>query len=158
MHLAVSRFQRKLEKIYLGGGEKKIAKQHDKGKLTARERIHHLVDPDTEIFEIGAFAGDQMYEEYGGCPAGGVVVVVGRIAGRLCMIVANDATVKAGAWFPMTGKKNLRAQEIAMENRDVFIEAGGQRYGYIPCMNDDAAHIDMLAGLAGRHLQGWLTE
>lgn len=101
----------------LGGGEKKIADQHKKGKLTARERIEYLVDKDSEFLEVGLFAGDKMYEDVGGCPSGGVVTGIGYVSGRQCMIVANDATVKAGAWFPITAKKNLRAQEIAMENR-----------------------------------------
>lgn len=116
MRLKLAEMERKLQKIYEGGGKKKIEKQHSKGKLTARERIEKLTDPDTEVIEIGAFAGDGMYEEYGGCPAGGVVIVLGYVSGRLSVIVANDATVKAGAWFPITGKKNLRAQEIAMDN------------------------------------------
>lgn len=107
----------KLNKIMLGGGEKSAAKQKAKGKMMARERIDYLRDPDSEWLEIGAFAGYEMYDEYGGCPAGGVVAGIGTVQGRLCVIVANDATVKAGAWFPITGKKNLRAQEIAMENR-----------------------------------------
>lgn len=115
--LLVSRLNYRLDNIYEGGGEGKIAKQHKKGKMTARERIDNLVDQDKPVFEIGAFAGYEMYEEYGGCPAGGVVVVIAHVCGRQCVIVANDATVKAGAWFPITGKKNLRAQEIAMENR-----------------------------------------
>jgi 3-methylcrotonyl-CoA carboxylase beta subunit len=117
MNLAVAAMYHKLEKIFLGGGKARIEKLHAEGKLTARERIEKLIDKDSEFFEIGAFAGYGMYEEHGGCPAGGVVAGLGRIHGRLCMIVANDATVKAGAWFPITGKKNLRAQEIAMENR-----------------------------------------
>ncbi len=114
--LAISDLRFRLEKIYQGGGEKKLQKQRDKGKLTARERIAYLVDNEDELLEIGAFAGDEMYSEYGGCPAGGVVVVIGKVSGRTCIVVANDASVKAGAWFPITGKKNLRAQEIAMEN------------------------------------------
>jgi len=117
MHLQLARLHHRLEKIHEGGGAKRIAKQHAKGKLTARERVKALLDEDTEFLEFGAFAGYEMYEEYGGCPAGGVVTGYGRIEGRLCVVVANDATVKAGAWFPITGKKNLRAQEIAMENR-----------------------------------------
>jgi acetyl-CoA carboxylase carboxyltransferase component len=107
----------KAKKVALGGGEKKIQEQHDKGKLTARERIQYLIDPHSSFHEIGMFAGDGMYAEYGGCPSGGVITGIGRIQGRLCVIVANDATVKAGAWFPITAKKNLRAQEVAMENR-----------------------------------------
>ena len=101
----------------LGGGEKKIAEQHQKGKLTARERVQHLTDKGAEFLEVGLFAGKNMYKEVGGCPSAGVVTGIGYIHGRQCMIVANDATVKAGAWFPITAKKNLRAQEIAMENR-----------------------------------------
>ena len=116
MKLKLSSLKRKLDKIQLGGGEKKILKHHEKGKLTARERIDLLLDKDTDHVEIGAFAGDGMYEEYGGCPAGGVVVVIGYVSGKQCVVVANDATVKAGAWFPITGKKNLRAQEISIEN------------------------------------------
>ncbi|MCK6616238.1 MAG: acyl-CoA carboxylase subunit beta [Cyclobacteriaceae bacterium] len=101
----------------LGGGEKKVKEQHQKGKLTARERIAYLTDKDSAFLEIGLFAGEGMYKEQGGCPSGGVVTGIGYIKGRQCVIVANDATVKAGAWFPITAKKNLRAQEIAMENR-----------------------------------------
>lgn len=117
MHLALSRLKHRLDKIHQGGGEKRIAKHRAKGKLTARDRVDALIDPGTDFLEFGAFAGFDMYKEYGGCPAGGVVTGYGRVHGRLCVIVANDATVKAGAWFPITGKKNLRAQEIAMENR-----------------------------------------
>ena len=102
--------------VKTGGGQKKTDQQHDLGKLTARERIDKLIDPETQTIEIGGFAGDEMYEEFGGCPSAGVIVVIGYIHARLCVIVANDATVKAGAWFPVTAKKNLRAQEIAMEN------------------------------------------
>lgn len=117
MKLLVSRLNYRLDKIHLGGGKSKIEKEHKKGKLTARERVEYLVDNSDELIEIGAIAGYEMYEEYGGCPAGGVVVVLGKISGKTCIIVANDATVKAGAWFPISGKKNLRAQEIAMENK-----------------------------------------
>jgi len=116
MRLMVSKIRRELEKIHLGGGKSKIEKQHQKRKLTARERIDHLLDEGSNRIEIGAYAGHDMYPEYGGCPSGGVVVVMGYVKGRQCIVVANDATVKAGAWFPITGKKNLRAQEIAMEN------------------------------------------
>jgi acetyl-CoA carboxylase carboxyltransferase component len=117
MGLLISKLQRKFEVVSLGGGQKKIEKQHAKGKLTARERIAALTDDEDSSFEIGAFVGEGMYEEYGGCPSGGVVVVIGNVSGRQCIIVANDATVKAGAWFPIAAKKNLRAQEIALENR-----------------------------------------
>lgn len=106
----------KLKEVYLGGGEKAIAKHKAKGKMTARDRIAYLLDDKHDFLEVGAFAADGMYQEYGGAPSAGVVTGIGRVAGRLCMIVANDATVKAGAWFPMTGKKNLRAQEISIEN------------------------------------------
>ena len=116
MKLLLSRLQHRLEKIKLGGGEKRIAQQHAQGKMSVRERVSYLIDPDKPFVEIGAFAGYDMYTDEGGCPAGGVVVGIGYVRGRQCVIVANDATVKAGAWFPITGKKNLRAQEIAMEN------------------------------------------
>jgi acetyl-CoA carboxylase carboxyltransferase component len=115
--LEVAKMRRMLKGINLGGGQMRIDKLHKKGKMTARERINYLIDKETEFLELGAFAGHGMYEEYGGCPAGGVVGGIGYVRGRQCMIIANDATVKAGAWFPITGKKNLRFQEIAMENR-----------------------------------------
>ena len=115
--LMISNLNKKLNEIYLGGGKEKIKKQKAKGKLSARERVSLLLDKDSSSIEIGAFAGYKMYEEYGGCPAGGVVVVMGYVNKKLCVIVANDPTVKAGSWFPITGKKNLRAQEIAMENK-----------------------------------------
>jgi len=117
MRLKIIDLNRKLDTIYEGGGKKRIDKLHSKGKRTARERIELLLDPNTDRIEIGAFAGYDMYKEHGGCPAGGVVTVIGYVSGKQCIIVANDATVKAGAWFPITGKKNLRAQEIAMENK-----------------------------------------
>src|ERR1700753_3562873 len=107
----------KLKKIYQGGGEKAAAKQKEKGKMLARERVSYLIDKDSHWLEVGAFVGDGMYQEQGGCPSGGVITGIGYVSGRQCVIVANDATVKAGAWFPITAKKNLRAQEIAMENR-----------------------------------------
>jgi len=117
MRLLISGMKRKLAKVAFGGGKKKIEKQHAKGKLTARERIDYLKDTDAEFLEIGAFAGYDMYPEYGGCPSGGVVAGITYVEGKQCIVVANDATVKAGAWFPITGKKNLRLQEISMENR-----------------------------------------
>ncbi|RCT54303.1 acyl-CoA carboxylase subunit beta [Winogradskyella sp. KYW1333] len=115
--LLLSTLNRKFNKVKLGGGEKSIAKHHSKGKMTARERIDYLLDPKSKSIEIGAFAGEDMYPEYGGCPSGGVIVKIGYVKGKQCIVVANDATVKAGAWFPITGTKNLRAQEIAIENR-----------------------------------------
>lgn len=114
--LLLSTLKKKLQIVYKGGGDIRIEKEHAKGKLTARERINYLLDKNSQHLEVGAFAGYDMYKEYGGCPAAGVVVVIGYISGKQCIIVANDATVKAGAWFPITGKKNLRAQEIAIEN------------------------------------------
>ncbi|MBY0536702.1 MAG: acyl-CoA carboxylase subunit beta [Chitinophagaceae bacterium] len=116
MRLAISQMKQRLEKIKEGGGKKSIEKQHEKNKLTARERIEYLRDPNSPFIEIGAFTGYEMYAEQGGCPAGGTVGGIGYVAGKQCMIIANDQTVKAGAWFPITGKKNLRLQEIAMEN------------------------------------------
>lgn len=112
----VTKTEQHLQKIHEGGGKKAVAKQKEKGKLTARERIDYLVDKNSVFVEIGAFAGFEMYEEQGGCPAGGTVAGVGYVSGRQCVIVANDQTVKAGAWFPITGKKNLRMQEIALQN------------------------------------------
>lgn len=117
MMLAVGQVRRQLDKIAEGGGKKRIEKEHAQGKMTARERIDFLLDEGSPRIEIGAFAGFEMYEAEGGCPAGGAVVMIGYIEKRQCIVVANDATVKAGAWFPISGKKNLRAQEIAMENR-----------------------------------------
>ncbi|MDN3668279.1 carboxyl transferase domain-containing protein [Echinicola jeungdonensis] len=112
----VDELNHKLEKVQKGGGEKRIAREHEKGKLTARERIDYLLDKGSRFLEIGALAADGMYEEEGGCPSAGVVTGIGYVQGRMCVVVANDATVKAGAWFPMTAKKNLRAQEVAMDN------------------------------------------
>lgn len=117
MKLRISTLKHRLAKIHLGGGQKNIDKHKEKGKMTARERLEMLFDKGSKRIEIGEFCGYEMYEEYGGCPGGGVVVQIGYISGRQCVVVANDATVKAGAWFPITGKKNLRAQEIAMENK-----------------------------------------
>ncbi|MDG1145459.1 MAG: carboxyl transferase domain-containing protein [Flavobacteriales bacterium] len=115
--LKIAEMNRRLSEIRLGGGKKKIEKEHSKGKLTARERIDYLIDQESNFIEIGAFVGNDMYKEYGGCPAGGVVIGIGYVSSKQCIIVANDATVKAGAWFPISAKKNLRAQEIAMENK-----------------------------------------
>lgn len=112
----VTELYQRLNKVYLGGGERSAVKQREKGKLLVRERITALIDKDSEFMELGALAAGEMYEEEGGCPSAGVVTGLGYVESRLCMIIANDATVKAGAWFPMTAKKNLRAQEIVMEN------------------------------------------
>lgn len=136
MRLAVDELKSKLQKIYLGGGQKKIDAEHAKNKLTARERIDYLVDKNSEYIEIGALVGDGMYAEQGGCPSGGVIAVIGYVAGRQCMIVANDATVKAGAWFPITGKKNLRAQEIAIENRLPVIYLVDSAGVYLPMQDE----------------------
>ena len=134
--MMISSLNQKLDKIYLGGGTEKIKKQKLKGKLTARERIALLFDDDLSSIEIGALAGYQMYEQHGGCPAGGVVVKMGYIQKKLCIVVANDATVKAGAWFPITGKKNLRAQEIAMENRIPIIYLVDSAGVYLPLQDE----------------------
>jgi acetyl-CoA carboxylase carboxyltransferase component len=136
MRLKIRALEQKLEKIYLGGGKTRIDKQHEAGKLTARERIDQLLDANTERIEIGALAGHDMYAEHGGCPGAGVAVVIGYVSGRQCIIVANDATVKAGAWFPITGKKNLRAQEIAMENRLPIIYLVDSAGVYLPMQED----------------------
>jgi 3-methylcrotonyl-CoA carboxylase beta subunit len=117
MRLLISEMKRKHAIVSLGGGKQKIDKQHAKGKLTARERIDYLKDTDANFLEIGAFVGEGIYPEYGGCPSGGVVAGITYVKDRQCIVVANDATVKAGAWFPITAKKNLRLQEIAMENK-----------------------------------------
>ena len=136
MRLKISELNRELEIIHDGGGKKKIEKLHAKGKLTARERIDLLLDKETERFEIGAIAGHGMYKKHGGCPAGGVVTVIGYVSGKQCIIVANDATVKAGAWFPITGKKNLRAQEIAMENKLPIIYLVDSAGVYLPMQDE----------------------
>ncbi|MDB5110015.1 MAG: acyl-CoA carboxylase subunit beta [Mucilaginibacter sp.] len=126
----------RLKKIYKGGGEKAAAKQKEKGKMLARERITYLIDKDKPWLEIGAFVAEGMYAEHGGCPSGGVITGIGYISGRQCMIVANDATVKAGAWFPITAKKNLRAQEIAMENRLPIIYLVDSAGVYLPLQDE----------------------
>jgi len=136
MRLAVDELKAKLQKVYLGGGQKKIDSEHKKGKLTARERIEYLLDKNTESIEIGALTAEDMYQEQGGCPSGGVVVVIGYVSGRQCMVIANDATVKAGAWFPITGKKNLRAQEIAIENKLPVIYLVDSAGVYLPMQDE----------------------
>jgi acetyl-CoA carboxylase carboxyltransferase component len=136
MRLKISALERELAKIALGGGKKRLEKLHEQGKLSARERIDLLLDPNTNRLEIGAIAGYGMYEEHGGCPAGGVVIVIGYVSGKQCIVVANDATVKAGAWFPITGKKNLRAQEIAIENRLPIIYLVDSAGVYLPMQDE----------------------
>ncbi len=134
--LKISDLNKRLEKVKLGGGKARIEKQHTKGKLTARERINYLLDPKTKSIEIGAFAGEEMYQKQGGCPSGGVVVKIGYVSGKQSIVVANDATVKAGAWFPITAKKNLRAQEIAMENRLPIIYLVDSAGVYLPMQDE----------------------
>ncbi|AEA45418.1 acyl-CoA carboxylase subunit beta [Fluviicola taffensis] len=136
MRLKISRMEGELASVMKGGGEKRIAALHEKGKMTARERIDMLLDTNTPRFEVGAFAGMGMYKEHGGCPAGGVVMVIGKVSGKQCIVVANDATVKAGAWFPITGKKNLRAQEIAMENKLPIIYLVDSAGVYLPMQDE----------------------
>jgi acetyl-CoA carboxylase carboxyltransferase component len=131
-----SQLKARARKTKLGGGEKKIDEQHQKGKLTARERIDYLIDKDSYFLEVGLFTGDGMYLEIGGCPSGGVITGIGYVKGRQCVIVANDATVKAGAWFPITAKKNLRAQEIAMENRLPIIYLVDSAGVFLPMQDD----------------------
>jgi 3-methylcrotonyl-CoA carboxylase beta subunit len=142
--LLLSELKQKFAIVKLGGGTKRIEKLHAEGKMTARERIDYLLDSDKENIEIAAFAGENMYADHGGCPSGGVVVKVGYIKNKLCIVVANDATVKAGAWFPITGKKNLRAQEIAMENRLPIIYLVDSAGVYLPMQDEifpDANHF-----------------
>ena len=134
--LLLSDLRRKLTEVSLGGGKAKIVKQHDQGKMTARERIDYLLDTNSERIEIGAFVGDGMYEEHGGCPSGGVVIKIGYVHGKQCIVVANDATVKAGAWFPITAKKNLRAQEIAIENKLPIIYLVDSAGVYLPLQDE----------------------
>lgn len=136
LKMLCSQLKLRLQKLYLGGGEKKIAEQHEKGKLTARERIKKLIDANSRFLEFGEFAGEGMYKEYGGCPSGGVITGIGYIHERACVIVANDATVKAGAWFPITAKKNLRAQEIAMENKLPIIYLVDSAGIFLPLQED----------------------
>lgn len=134
--LQLAALKKKLVNVYKGGGEKRTEKHKDNGKLTARERIDYLFDAKSDSIEIGALVGDGMYEEHGGCPSGGVIVKIGYIKGKQCIVVANDATVKAGAWFPITGKKNLRAQEISMENRLPIIYLVDSAGVYLPMQDE----------------------
>jgi 3-methylcrotonyl-CoA carboxylase beta subunit len=134
--LTLSDLKSRFNKVALGGGLKRIEKLHLKGKLTARERIDYLFDDHKKSIEIGAFVGDEMYPEHGGCPSGGVIVKIGYVSGKQCIVVANDATVKAGAWFPITAKKNLRAQEIAMENRIPILYLVDSAGVYLPLQDE----------------------
>ncbi|MBU3011687.1 acyl-CoA carboxylase subunit beta [Polaribacter vadi] len=134
--LLVSDLKRRFAKVKLGGGQKRIDKHHQKGKMTARERVDYLLDTNAKSIEIAAFAGDDMYAEHGGCPSGGVVVKMGYIKDKQCIVVANDATVKAGAWFPITGKKNLRAQEISIENKIPIIYLVDSAGVYLPMQDE----------------------
>ena len=136
---AVKFLHDKQEEVSLGGGASKLQKQKDQGKMTVRERLNFLFDKKSEIIEIGQLAADQMYQEHGGCPSAGVVVQIGKIKERLCVVVANDASVKAGAWFPMTAKKNLRAQEIAIENKLPIIYLVDSAGIYLPMQEDTFA-------------------
>lgn len=131
-----SNLKQRFAKIKLGGGKDKIKKHHAKGKMTARERIDYLLDPKSKSIEIGGFAGYLMYKEHGGCPSGGVIVKIGYVSGKQCIVVANDATVKAGAWFPITGKKNLRAQEISIENNLPIIYLVDSAGVYLPLQDE----------------------
>ena len=134
--LLVSDLKQRFAKVKLGGGQKRIDKLHAEGKMTARERIDYLLDEKSKSIEIGAFVGDGMYKEHGGCPSGGVVVKIGYVSGKQCIVVANDATVKAGAWFPITANKNLRAQEIAIENRLPIIYLVDSAGVYLPLQDE----------------------
>ena len=134
--LLLSKLNKKFKRVSLGGGENRIVKLHANGKMTARERIDFLLDKNANCIEIGTFAGDEMYKEHGGCPSGGVIVKIGYIKGKQCIVVANDATVKAGAWFPITGKKNLRAQEIAIENNIPIIYLVDSAGVYLPMQDE----------------------
>ena len=136
MRLAISQLKQRHGVVALGGGKKSIEKAHEKGKLTPRERIQYLIDKGSVFSEIGSFAGYEMYKEHGGCPAGGTVAGLGYVCGRQCVIVANDNTVKAGAWFPITGKKNLRMQEIAMENHLPIIYLVDSAGVYLPMQDE----------------------
>ena len=134
--LLVSDLRQKLTQVKTGGGKQRIEKLHSKGKMTARERIDYLLDKNSNAIEIGAFAGEDMYQEHGGCPSGGVIAKIGYVKGKQCIVLANDATVKAGAWFPITAKKNLRAQEIAMENRLPIIYLVDSAGAYLPLQDE----------------------
>ena len=134
--LLLSKLKKRIAQVKLGGGSEKIKKQNEKGKLTARERIDYLLDPKTKSIEIGSLAGYEMYDKHGGCPSAGVIVKIGYVSGIQCIVVANDATVKAGAWFPITAKKNLRAQEISIENKIPIIYLVDSAGVYLPMQDE----------------------
>ena len=134
--LKLGEINKLLNEIKKGGGEKRLQKQRDEGKLTARERIDYLLDKNSDSIEIGAFAGYEMYKEEGGCPSAGVIVKMGYVSGKQCLVVANDASVKAGAWFPITAKKNLRAQEISIENKLPIIYLVDSAGVYLPMQDE----------------------
>ncbi len=136
MKLAVSQMRQRHAQVAQGGGKKAMDKAREKNKMTPRERIAYLIDKGTAFAEIGSFTGWDMYQEHGGCPAGGTVGGLGYVSGRQCVIVANDNTVKAGAWFPISGKKNLRLQEIAMENRLPIIYIVDSAGVYLPLQDE----------------------
>lgn len=142
LKMAWAELQQRIRKIKLGGGKARLKKLSEQGKLSARERVNQLVDNPNEVFEVGILAGEKMYEEHGGCPAAGVVVVIAHVSKKRCVIVANDPTVKAGAWFPMTAKKNLRAQEIAMENKIPIIYLVDSAGIYLPLQDQIFADKD----------------
>jgi acetyl-CoA carboxylase carboxyltransferase component len=142
LKMAWAELQQRIRKIKLGGGKARLKKLNEQGKLSARERVNQLVDNPDEVFEVGILAGEKMYEEHGGCPAAGVVVVIAHVSKKQCVIVANDPTVKAGAWFPMTAKKNLRAQEIAMENKIPIIYLVDSAGIYLPLQDQIFADKD----------------
>ena len=161
MRLLISEMKRRYAEVSLGGGKKKIEKQHAKWKLTARERIDYLKDKDADFLEIGAFAGDGMYEEYGGCPSGVVVAGITYVKDRQCIVVANDATVKAGAWFPITGKKNLRLQEISMENRLPIIYLVDSAGVFLPMQDEifpDKEHFGRIFRINARMSSMGITQ
>jgi 3-methylcrotonyl-CoA carboxylase beta subunit len=136
MRLAISQMKQRHAQISMGGGKKAMEKAKEKGKMSPRERIEYLIDKNSTFVELGAFAGYEMYAEHGGCPAAGTVAGLGYVCGRQCVIVANDNTVKAGAWFPITGKKNLRLQEIAMENYLPIIYIVDSAGVYLPMQDE----------------------
>ena len=153
LKLALSNIQHLERNAKLGGGKARLERIRKEGKLTARERVNYLLDEQSEQFEIGLLAGTDCYQDNGGCPAGGVVVVVGQIEGQWCVVVANDASVKAGAWFPITTKKNLRAQEIALENRIPIIYLVDSAGIFLPLQNELFADKDFFGRIFRNNAQ-----